>query len=97
MSVLENMTEPYFSTDNYDIEIRMPGNIIASSGYVNTVPDSENSTGILWTVQGDYFLTQQYEMWAESQVNNYWAWIITALFILFVVTGFVIRSKKEKD
>ena len=97
MSVLENMTEPFFSADIYDMEVRMPGKIIASSGYVNTVPDSENSSGILWTVQGDYFLTQQYEMWAESQVNNYWAWIITALFILFVITGFVIRPKKEKD
>jgi len=97
MSVLETMTEPFISIDNYDIEIRMPGNIIASNGYVNTDQDSENSSGILWTVKGEYFLTQQYEMWAESQISNYWAWIISALFILFVITGFVIRSKKEKD
>lgn len=97
MSVLETMTEPFISVDNYDIEIRMPGYIIASNGYVNTDPDSENSSGILWLVKGEYFLTQQYEMWAESRVNNYWAWIISALFILFVITGFVIRSKKEKD
>ena len=95
MSVLEIMTEPFFSTDDYDMEIRMPGRIISSNGYANTDTDSENSTGILWTVQAAYFLTQQYEMWAESQVNNYWTWIITALFILFVVTGFVIRSKKS--
>ncbi len=91
MSVLETMTASFFSTDNYDIEIRMPCNIIASNGYVNTDPDPENSSGILWTVKGEYFLTQQYEMWAESQVNNYWAWIISALFILFVITGFVRR------
>ena len=91
MSVLETMTASFFSTDNYDIEIRMPGNIIASNGYVITDPDPENSGGILWTVKGDYFLTQQYEMLAESQVNNYWAWIISALFILFVITGFVRR------
>jgi len=97
MSVLETMTEPFISVDNYDIEIRMPSNIIASNGYVNTDPDSENSGGILWTVKGEYFLTQQYEMWAESQISNYWTWIISALFILFVITGFVIRSKKEKD
>jgi len=96
MSVLETMIEPFISVDNYDIEIRMPGNIIASNGYVNTDPDSENSSGILWTVKGEYFLTQQYEMWAESQISNYWTWIISALFILFVITGFVIRSKKEK-
>jgi len=91
MSVLETMAEPFLSTNNYDMEIRMPCNIIASNGYVNTDPDSENSGGILWTVKGEYFLTQQYEMWAESQVNNYWAWIISALFILFVITGFVRR------
>lgn len=91
MSVLETMTASFFSTDNYDIEIRMPCNIIASNGYVITDPDPENSGGILWTVKGEYFLTQQYEMWAESQVNNYWAWIISALFILFVITGFVRR------
>ena len=97
MSVLETMIKPFISVDNYDIEIRMPGNIIASNGYVNTDPDSENSGGILWTVKGEYFLTQQYEMWAESQISNYWTWIISVLFILFVVTGFVIRSKKEKD
>lgn len=97
MSVLETMIEPFFSLDNYDMEIRMPGRIIASNGYANTDPDSENNGGILWTVKGEYFLTQQYEMWAESRVNNYWAWIISALFILFVITGFVIRSKKEKD
>jgi len=96
MSVLETMIEPFISVDNYDIEIRMPGNIIASNGYVNTDPDSENSSGILWTVKGEYFLTQQYEMWVESQISNYWTWIISALFILFVITGFVIRSKKEK-
>ena len=97
MSVLETMIEPFFSSDNYDMEIRMPGRIIASNGYADTDPDSENNGGILWTVKGEYFLTQQYEMWAESQVSNYWTWIISALFILFVITGFVIRSKKEKD
>jgi hypothetical protein len=97
MSVLETMIKPFFSSNNYDMEIRMPGRIIASNGYADTDPDSENDGGILWTVEGEYFLTQQYEMWAESQVSNYWAWIISALFILFVITGFVIRSKKEKD
>jgi hypothetical protein len=96
-SILETMIKPFFSADNYDMEIRMPGRTIASNGYVNTDPDSENSGGILWTVKGEYFLTQQYEMWAESQISNYWTWIITALFTLFVITGFVIRSKKEKD
>ena len=97
ISALEEISEIFWFVNNYDMEIRMPGRIIASNGYADTDPDSENNGGILWTVKGEYFLTQQYEMWAESQVSNYWAWIISALFILFVITGFVIRSKKEKD
>ena len=97
MSVLEIITDPFFSAGKYDMEIWMPGKIIASNGYAETDTDTETGGGILWTVDGDYFLTQQYEMWAESQISNYWAWIISALFILFVITGFVIRSKKDKS
>jgi hypothetical protein len=97
VSVLEDIAETVMSVNDYDMEIRMPGTIIASNGYADTDPDSAESGGILWTVKGEYFMTEQYEMWVESQVSNYWAWIITALFIIFVITGFVIRSKKEKD
>lgn len=96
MSVLESMTESFFSVDNYGMEIRMPGRIIATNGYADTDPDNGGSGGILWTVKGEYFLTEQYAMWAESRINNYWTWIVTAIFVLFVITGIVIRSKKEK-
>lgn len=96
VSVLEDTINIFLSVNNYDMEIRMPGRIIASNGYADTNPDSEESIGILWTVQGDYFLTEQYEMWVESQVPNYWAWIVTAVFVLFVITGLVVRSKKRK-
>lgn len=95
MSVLEKMTESFFAAENYDMEIRMPGKLVASNGYANTDTVPGNKGGILWSVQGDYFLTQQYEMWAESQTSNYWAWGITALFIFFVITGFVVRSNKQ--
>jgi hypothetical protein len=97
MSVLESMTDPFFSAEKYEMEIRMPGRIIASSGYADTDPENGGSGGILWTVKEDYFLTEQYVMWAESRINNYWTWIVTALFILFVITGFVVRTKKVKS
>jgi len=97
MSVLETVTDPFFSAQTYDMEIRMPGRSIASNGYADTNPESNGGGGILWTVQGDYFFLETYEMWVESKVSNYWAWIITAVFVLFVITGFVVRSRKGKS
>ncbi len=97
MSVLETVTDPFFDAQSYDMEIRMPGRIIASNGYADTNPESNGDGGIFWTVQGDYFLLEQYEMWVQSKISNYWAWIVTAVFILFVITGFVVRSRKGKS
>ena len=96
ISVLEDKSGAFWAANNYDVEIRMPGRVIASNGFTDTDPDTEGGRGILWTVTGEYFLTQTYEMWAESQLSNYWTWIVTAMFIIFVITGFVIRSKKAK-
>jgi len=98
VSILEDTIDTFLSVNNYEMEIRMPGRIIASNGYADTNPDPEapeDSVGILWTVTGEYFLTEPYEMWVESQIPNYWAWIVTAVFILFVITGLVIRSIKR--
>ncbi len=97
MSVLETVTDPFFSAQTYDMEIRMPGRIIASNGYADTNPESNGGGGILWTVQGDYFFLKTYEMWVESKVSNYWAWIVTGIFVLFVITGFVVRRRKGKS
>ncbi len=97
VSLLEDTINIFLSVNKYDMEIRMPGRIIASNGYAGTNPDSLESGGILWTVKGEYFLNEQYEMWVESQVPNYWAWIVTAVFILFVISGLVVRSRKGKS
>jgi hypothetical protein len=32
-------------------------------------------------------------MRAESKVPNRWAWIVSGLFLLFVVTGIIIKKK----
>lgn len=97
LSVLETMTEPFFSAQTYDMEIRMPGRIIASNGYADTNPESNGGGGILWTVQGDYFFLEEYEMWVESKISNYWAWIVTGIFVLFVITGLVVRGRKRRS
>lgn len=83
--VLEEMDEAIWTFSEYDLEIRMPGKIIATNGYAIT--DNEDGGGILWTVKGECFFTQTYEMWAESKVNNYFLWSLTVAFVLFVVAG----------
>ncbi len=97
LAVLETLTEPFFAAQTYDMEIRMPGEIIATNGYADTNPESNGGGGILWTVQGDYFFLEEYEMWVESKVSNYWAWIVTGIFVLFVITGIVVRRRKGKS
>jgi hypothetical protein len=72
---------------DYTLRIVMPGQVTGTNGFID-------STNVLnWPVQSNYFLTEPYEMWAESKVPNRWAWIVSGLFLLFVVTGIIIKQK----
>jgi hypothetical protein len=73
----------------YSVRIVMPGKLISTNGY------KDSSAVLLWPVKSDFFLTDSYEMWAESKVPNTWAWVVSGLFLLFVFTGLVIRIKKK--
>lgn len=73
----------------YSVRIVMPGKLISTNGY------KDSSAVLLWPVKSDFFLTEPYEMWAESKVPNIWAWVISGLFLIFVFTGLVIRVKKK--
>jgi hypothetical protein len=69
----------------YSVRIAMPGKVTGTNGFVQTNQE------MLWPVKSDFFLTEQYEMWAESKVPNRWAWIVSGLFLLFVLTGIILR------
>jgi hypothetical protein len=70
---------------DYSVRIIMPGKIIGTNGFI------DKTEILLWPVKSDYFMTEPYEMWAESKVTNTWAWIVTGVFMVFVITGLVIR------
>lgn len=72
---------------DYTIRISMPGKVTGSNGFI------DSTHLLLWPVKSDYFLTDPYEMWAESKVPNRWAWIVSGLFVLFVFSGIVITRK----
>jgi hypothetical protein len=74
---------------DYSVRIAMPGTLTGTNGFI------DSSKVLLWPVKSDFFLTQPYEMWAESKIPNIWAWIVSGLFLLFVLTGVVIRINKK--
>jgi hypothetical protein len=73
----------------YTVKIVMPGKLIGTNGFI------DSSKVLLWPVKSDYFLTEPYVMWAESKITNRWAWIVSGLFLLFVLTGVIIRVIKK--
>jgi hypothetical protein len=86
-----NMTTDKFivSFKEYSIRIVMPGKLIGTNGFI------DSSHVLLWPVKSDFFLTEPYEMWAESKLTNTWAWIVSGLFLVFVLTGVIIRVIKK--
>jgi hypothetical protein len=89
MTVAEEKFNVAFESDNYLMQIVMPGTLVKTNGY----PDEEN--GILWKVNGECFLADDYVMWAESGITNWWAVIVSAAFVLFVLIGYILRIKKR--
>jgi hypothetical protein len=76
---------------DYSVRIVMPGKLTGTNGFA----DSANV--LLWPVKSDYFLGQPYEMWAESKVTNVWAWVVSGLFLLFVLAGVIFKTLKKAD
>ena len=74
---------------DYSLRIVMPGKLFGTNGFM------DSSQTLLWPVKADYFLTEPYEMRAESKVPNKWAWIVSGFFLVFVLTGVIIRVIKK--
>lgn len=72
---------------DYTVRIAMPGKLTATNGFM------DSTRNILWPVGFDYYLTDRYEMWAESKTPNRWAWVVSGLFLLFVAAGIFIKRK----
>ena len=74
---------------NYSLRIAMPGKLIGTNGFI------DSSQVLQWPVKSDYFMSEPYIMWAESKIPNTWAWLVSGLFLAFVLTGVVLRVIKK--
>jgi len=89
-TAMEHVIERYFvDFREYSVGIVMPGKLTGTNGFI------DSSQVMIWPVKSDYFLTEPYEMWAESRVPNAWAWIVSVIFLLFVFAGVIIRIIKK--
>jgi hypothetical protein len=90
-SALDLAVERYlFDFISYSVRIVMPGKLTGTNGYI------DSTRNLLWPVKSDFFLTDQYEMWAESKTTNVWAWIVSGVFLIFVSTGITIKRRSRR-
>lgn len=73
----------------YTVRMMMPGKLTGTNGFM------DSTRVMLWPVRSEYFLTSPYEMWAESKETNKWAWIVSGLFLLFVLAGIIFKAIKR--
>jgi len=79
----------FIKFNDYSVRIIMPGKIIGTNGFI------DKTEVLLWPVKSDYFMTGPYKMWAESKISNTWAWIVSGIFLLFVLAGLIFRIIKK--
>jgi len=89
MSDVEDEFLVAFETDPYLVQFFMPGELTSTNGYI------AEDGNVLWEVKGEVFLSASYVMWAESITPNLWAWIVTGAFVIFVLTGLLIKTKRQ--
>jgi len=74
---------------DYSVRIVMPGRLTGTNGYI------DSSMNLVWPVSADLFMSDDYVMWAESKTPNIWAWIVSGLFLVFVITGIILRKRSR--
>jgi hypothetical protein len=97
LKMSENLLEISLSSQSYAMKINMPGSIIATNGYLNPTEEDNMEKELLWTISGEYFISEDYEMWVESRVNNYYAWAITGVFVIFVFIAYLLYFRKKRN
>jgi hypothetical protein len=87
ISIFADSLNRWMNFSEYTLRISMPGRLTGMNGFID-------STSIpLWPVRFDFFFTEPYEMWAESRTTNWWAWVVSSIFIIFVFSGIIIKRK----
>jgi len=75
-------------SQKYTLEAEMPGLITKTNStimYGNTVS---------WDVHSLSFYFEDYEMYVESRIVNYWAFILSGIVVLLLLIALVVKTFK---
>lgn len=89
VSNLEDKLILAMDVKTYLLQVKMPGELVETNGYIDT------EDGIIWEVNSDVIFSKDYSMWAQSTVSNLWAWIVSGLFVIFVIVSIIFRKKRS--
>ncbi len=67
----------------------MPGLITATNSAML------NGNQVRWEFQGGNVMVRDFEMYAESRVMNYWAFILAGLVMLALVVMLVVKAVRK--
>jgi len=82
--------EVFMAFSGYTMQTIMPGKLIRGNGYLSS------SGEVSWPVKPELFLCDDYLMKAESRIVNVPLCVISALFVLLVVAGYVYRRLNRR-
>jgi hypothetical protein len=87
---VDSLFEKAMSAKFYTCETVMPFKLVATNGFV------DKNGKISWPVDSKYFVSQDYLMWAESKKPNTWAWVVSGVFVVFVMAGLIVKGMRRK-
>lgn len=82
LATLENV----FEIEGYINEVEMPGLITATNSAML------NGNQVRWDFQPLTIIVRDFEMYAESRVINYWAFVVAGIVLLLLVVLLVIKA-----
>lgn len=83
-----DLFEKIMMMHEYTSEVEMPG-LLTATNAVNVVGNT-----VSWHVQPTSFYFDNYEMFVESRVVNYWAFMLSGFVLLLLIVVFVVRIFK---
>lgn len=87
---LEKKLERWLEAQAYTVQTKMPGKLTGGNGFFTQTGE------VAWPVKSELYLFDDYEMRAESQVANRWAWVVSLIFIVVVLSGFIYRARVRR-
>lgn len=88
-AIIEKRFDEWSSFSNYSLKIIIPGKLLGTNGVM------DKNGELVWALKSGYFFSEPYQMWVESKIPNTWAWIVSVIFLLFVMAGLIFRVIKK--